>query len=94
MRRTGSFAWGSAGGIAVDAVAVPVILIPLVLAPGGCIRQFLLRICLLAMLSAEFLTKLDGTCGAVFHATAACDAVLGIHLGDIGAAAEVGMFLL
>ena len=42
------------------------------------------------MLSAEFLAELDGTCGAVFHATAACDAVLGVHLGDIGAAAEVG----
>ena len=42
------------------------------------------------MLGAEFLAELDGTGRAVFHASAAGHAVLGIHLGHIGAAAHVG----
>ena len=42
------------------------------------------------MLGAKFLAELDGTGRAVFHASTAGHAVLGIHLGHIGAAAHIG----
>ena len=43
-----------------------------------------------AVLGADLLAQLHGTGGAVLHAAAAGHAVLRLHLGNIGAAAQVG----
>ena len=76
--------------VAVDAVLVPVILRPFMLTPCLGIGQFMLGILDGAVVSAEFLTKFDGTGGAILYAAAAGDAVLGVYLCHIGAAAHVG----
>ena len=90
MRRASSLAGSGSCRIAVYAVPVAIILCPFVGAPLCGIGQFLLGILHFAALGAEFLPQLDGSCRAVFHASAAGHAVLGVDLGHIGAAGHIG----
>ena len=90
VRRAGGLAGRRAGVVAVDPVLVSVVLGPLVRAPLGRIRQFLLGIGLRTVLGAQLLAQLHRAGGAVFHAAAAGDAVLRVHLGHVGAPGHVG----
>ena len=89
MGRTGRLARCRTRGVAVDAVLVAVVFRPLLRSPFLGIGKFLLRIGLLAVFGAEFLSQTDSSCRAVFHAATTSHTILRVYMSHVGTTRHV-----